>query len=196
MPKATLRVTEDGWPMVEPIPPKETKLFAATITPGEAVLGQLVGDYNQTAVATNKRIIVLKSGFMVGATFGGLNTSFDYLNITAVEVRTTLAFGYFELTAGGMRLPNGRGIGAQTQQRELPNVISFTKSKRAEWDHFAGKVREMTHAAQAPSAGAWTSGGVESSIPKLLSQLAELHAAGVLTAEEFATKKAELLSRM
>jgi hypothetical protein len=53
-------------------------------------------------------------------------------------------------------------------------------------------------AAPAPTANAPTSAPVvaEPSVTDTLKQLGELHAAGVLTQEEFEAKKAELLSRL
>lgn len=193
--KIELVMTGAGWPMMEPLPKKESGLLAATLNSGETVLGQMVGEFGQTAVATNQRLIIVKSGFMVGATFGGRTTSFDYRNITAVEVRTSLASGYFEVTAGGMTLPNATGVNNKIRQQELPNVVSFAKSARAGWDGFAGKVREMC---QTPGAASPVQAQPINavSIPEQIAQLGELHKAGVLSDDEFTAKKAELLARM
>jgi len=195
MGKMALRLTEDGWPMVEPLPQKQAILLKSTMTTDEEIFGQIVGLYGQTAVATTKRVLILKSGFMVGSTFGSKSTSFDYRNITAVEIRTSLATGYFELTAGGMTLPNVTGIGNKQRQQELPNVITFDKSSRANWDRFAGKVRDMTHAMHTSPILAVPS-PAELPIPAKIAQLAELHKSGLLTDDEFSAKKTELLSRI
>lgn len=195
MTKNTVPLTGDGWPMVEPLPKKEAALLASTLTSSETILGQLVGQYHQTVVATASRLIVAKSGMMVDSMFGGKCTSFDYANITAVEIRTTLAQGYFEITAGGMTLPNAKGLEKSIRQQELPNVVTFYKSERERWDLFAGKVREISYAMRSgtPSSKATAT---NASIPEMISQLAQLHEAGILSDEEFAEKKADLLSRM
>lgn len=73
------------------------------------------------------RVIVVKTGWAAGATFGSMNVSNDLHNITAVEIRMGPIHGFVEISAGDVqgyersnwgqgavakRLPAGRRAGA------------------------------------------------------------------------------------
>jgi hypothetical protein len=77
---------------------------------------------------------------------------------------------------------------------ETPNGVVFGKANAKFFEAFAGKVRERIGVSLGPASRAPNGGGV--SIPAQIQQLADLHAADVLTDQEFAAKKAELLARM
>lgn len=189
MTKRTIAFSETGWPMMKPLPEKEAQIAQQSMTEGEQQVGWMLGLHDQLALATDRRLLIVKTGWLVGSAFGHKSTSFDYRNLTAVEIRSTMAFGFFEVSAGGMSLPNAPK-GRQKQQ-EMPNIVTFAKADGKHWERFAGKVREMAGSPGAPQVGA--------PAPDLTDQirkLADLRDAGVLTEEEFAAKKADLLARM
>jgi Short C-terminal domain len=139
--------TVDGWPVMEPLGEKEADLLRRSMAPGERVLGQVIGSQGQAVVATDRKVLVVKTAA----------TSFDYRNLVGVEVTTGWAIGEFAIA----------------DIKEVPDGLVFNKQDARHFDAMAAKIREMTGAT-----------------------LADLHAVGILTDDEFAAKKAELLARI
>jgi hypothetical protein len=195
--KMTVR-TVDGWPTMQPLGPKEADLLKRNLAPGEQVLGVVIGQSRQAVVATDHKVIVIKTGTMAGQMFGSKATSFDYRTIVGVEVRTGWSQCEFEIIAAALRAPQGNRARDRTIIRESPNGVVFVKGNVRHFEALAAKIREMTGAmhgagtAVAPQAAP----PPETSIPDQIRSLSELHAAGILTDDEFAAKKAELLARM
>jgi hypothetical protein len=193
---AKLTVTQnDGWPVMGPIGKKENQLIQRNLVAGETTLGCVIANFGQTVLATDHKLLVVKCGLMAGQTFGGKATSFDYRNIGGVEVRTGWSQGEMQIINPSMPSSQGNRNKDKVKIAETPNGVVFAKGNAKWFEAFAGKVRErvgMTHVAP-NSASAIPSAP---SIPEQIKQLAELHSTGVLTEEEFATKKAELLARM
>lgn len=44
----------DGWPLMQPLGAKEAKLRNQNVTPGEQVLGQVIGNFSQAVIATTQ----------------------------------------------------------------------------------------------------------------------------------------------
>jgi hypothetical protein len=195
--KMTVR-TADGWPTMQPLGKKEADLLKRNMAPGERVLGQVIGSSGQAVVATDHKVLVVKTGLMAGQTFGGKATSFDYRTIVGVEVRTGWSVGEFEIIAAALSAPQRNRVKDKVNIKEGPNGVVFVKANVRHFEALAAKIREMTGAmhgagtAVRPQAAA----PPEASIPDQIRSLSELHAAGILTDDEFAAKKAELLARM
>ncbi len=188
--------TDDGWPMMEPLPKRESSLLANTLVPGETVLGQLVGQFHQSVIATSNRLIIAKSGIVTNSGFRGKAISIDYRNVTAIAIRSTLMGGLFQIAGGGMTIPDARaGSDRSARLIDLPNVVPFFRADREKWGVFVGKLREMT-SRRHDAINNEVAKSSSSSISELLTELAQLHEAGILSDAEFAKKKAELLSRM
>jgi hypothetical protein len=184
---------------MEPLGRKESDLLHRNMVSNEQILGLVIGNSGQAVVATDHKVLVVKTGMMAGQTFGGKATSFDYRTIVGVEVRTGLTQGEFEIIAASMHAPQRNRNRDKVNVRESPNGVVFTKGNGRLFETMAAKIREMTAAAH----GAGTavnpqavSPRSEASIPEQIRSLSELHAAGILTDEEFTAKKAELLARM
>lgn len=178
------------------------------------MLGQVIGSFGQAVIATTHKVLIVKTGLMAGQTFGGKATSFDYRNIMGVEIRTGFATGEFEIIVGGLATPAGKRNGNKVKASEAPNAISFGSVDQKYFQMMAAQIRMMAarplnptpqpqnistqrpntppQSPTVPSNG----GSGQLSIPEQIRQLAELHAAGILTDAEFSGKKAELLSRM
>jgi hypothetical protein len=198
MPKLTSKVI-DGWPMMNPLGKKESDLLKRNLTPGEHVLGQVIGRFGQTIVATDHKVLVVKTGAMAGMTFGGKATSFDYRSIVGVEVRSGWSSGEFEIIVASLAAPQGNRSRDKRKIEESPNGIVFRGTNSSLFDKMASKIREMTGAVH--GSGTAINPQVlndpsQASIPDQIKQLADLRNSGVLTDEEFTAKKAELLSRM
>src|SRR5438105_12481657 len=69
---------------------RERALVEQQLTPGEQVRFCIVGNNGQAIVALTERMLVVKKGFMAGASFGGRATSFNYSDVGAVQVNTGL----------------------------------------------------------------------------------------------------------
>lgn len=74
------------------------------------------------------------------------------------------------------------------------NKVSMKWIKASE--ELANFVRQVQTRAGQPTAATAPPAGGSTSIPEQIKALADLHAAGVLTDQEFEAKKADLLNRM
>lgn len=182
----------DGWPFMSPLGEKEFNLLQSTAGPDEEILGVVIGQFNQTVVATAYRVIFVKTGITAGQTFGGKATSFDYGNIVGVEIRTRMMYGDFVLISAGLPIIRGESSSEKIQIPHSPNGIEFFKSELLIFQAMATKIRERTFQL---SSGQNQSPSTES-IPDAIRKIAELHKSGILSDEEFQSKKAELLKRL
>jgi hypothetical protein len=180
----------DGWPVMAPLGQKETLLLGQHLTAGETVLGQVIGSFGQAVIATNQKLLVVKTGLMSGQIFGGKATGFDFRTIVGIEVRTGLVQGEFEILAGGLMNSQASNLSAKVNMAEQPNGVVFGKSDAAAFNAMAGKVRESSSAAHVLSAPAAASVSVADELAKF----AALRDQGVLTEEEFQIRKASLLA--
>ena len=174
-----------------PLGKKESSLVQSTLGENETIVGAVIGSFGQAAIATDLRVLVVKTGNMAGQIFGGKVTSFDYRNIIGIEVKTGLGQGEFQLLSGGLANMQGNKTRIKVKMAEAPNGLIFAKVHLKAFQDMATKIREMT--SKAHDVG--SSGAIES-IPDSIKKLAELKDAGILTSEEFEAKKAELLKRM
>lgn len=186
---------------------KEADLLSRHRSPGEQVLGQVIGNFNQAIVATDRKVLILKTGLMAGQTFGGKATSYDYGNIVGVEARTGFSQGEFEILAGGLANTQGNRRKDKAKMSEAPNGVVFAKVTAKPFDAMAAKIREMSGSRGAPRAPAAAAPPAPAAVPApvgesrdaifdAIRKLGELHDAGILNDEEFAAKKAELLARI
>ncbi len=185
------------WPVMGPLGKKESVLLAQNLSTDEEVLGTAIGSFGQTVVATTKKVIILKSGFMSGQTFGNKATSFDYRTLVGVEVRQGFAQGEFEILAGGLGNNQASTIGAKVNMAQQPNGLVFPKTDAKAFNAMATKIRDMSHSAHSEGQGQ-AGQGLSAEHPSVaaIKQLSELHDAGILSDSEFETKKKDLLSKM
>lgn len=183
---------------MEELPEKVLK--SINLMTGEKVLLWLKGTFKEWLVCTDKQVFIVKKGFMTGHTFGNGVFQMPYKNIAGATVNFHLMSGYFELSAGGMQntsksyWSNKKGENPQ----QAPNCISITSKKLAE--QFKGacgfimdKIQDQSQAGQVQNNPVNVTA---ESIPDQIKKLAELKDAGILTEEEFSTKKSELLAKM
>jgi Short C-terminal domain len=186
-----------GQGLLEDLPDRLEAELQKVLSSGEAVLLKIKGAFKEGLVCTDRRVIILKGGFMTGQVFGCNVYQEPYSNIAGVQVTFHLMSGYFELNAGGMQ--NTRKSYWSSDRRsdpsQAPNCISLNNKKQAEKFRDActfilAKVDESRRGA------AVTSGPATVSIPEQISQLASLRDQGILSPEEFEAKKKDLLNRM
>ncbi len=175
---------------------KEEARLKESLLPGEKSICQCVGPSGQSLVLTDRKVLIIKTGFMAGASLGAKVTSFDYKNITSVEVKMGPLAGAFQISAGGIQASD-KGYWGQGKDDayKSPHMVPVVKRSFGDFQKAANLIRSMASAAARP-AQVSTPQSVGPDPLDQLKKLAELRDAGVLTAEEFEAKKAELLSRM
>ena len=176
------------------------KLLQGSLAPGEKVIGQLTGSFaSQALVLTDQRALIIKVGFQAGQTLGGKVTSFEYRNITSVEVRASMLSGSFEIAAGGVQGAEGSYYGSgKNGAFKHPNIVPIQKKQLPAFQAAAKEIRRRIAEAQMPIAATApaTPPTAEPGVLIQIKMLAELHEAGILDDEEFSTKKQELLARV
>lgn len=76
---------------------KGENLLKANLSTDEKIVIKLKGTFKEAFVVTDKKIYVLKWGFMTGNTFGGRCIGFDFNRITSIEFRKHFTNGYVEI---------------------------------------------------------------------------------------------------
>ena len=89
--------------LIERIPERLEKKLAALLEPGETVCIKLRGRFQEALVCTDRRLLVLKTGYMTGHVFGTNVFQVAYRNVTSAQVNTHLITGYLEVSAGGVQ---------------------------------------------------------------------------------------------
>lgn len=179
------------------------KYVERNINPGESVEFFIVGQDQQSIVALQDRLLVVKCGMFAGATFGGRVTSFYYRDINGIEVNTGLIYAVIEVNSPSYQGTQGRdfwNLGSNKSGDNSPFVVSncipidkwSLKKQKPQLDRLRAKITEAKQERTAPNPTAFTSSG--SGISAELERLAALRQSGALTDEEFQQAKKKLLS--
>lgn len=163
------------------------------LAPNEPVKIIIRGSYNSSIIGTDRRAFVFKKGFMGGATFGKKFTSWNYQNITGIQIETGMLGGFVAIMAPGVESAdmNSWGRGKKDPSKS-PNAIHINEFEQARKG--VALMRQLISESQMQGSPANVS--TSQDIPGKIKQLAELHEQGILTAEEFQAKKSELLARI
>lgn len=114
-------------------------------------------------------------------------------SITAVQMKPAgaLTNGYIEFTVPGGREKRAT-FGRQTlDAAENENAVIFTKKQQAEFESLRAAVEQAIAASRAPQQPV---SQPQAGLADQLDQLARLHAAGVLSDQEFQAAKARLIA--
>jgi hypothetical protein len=152
----------------------------------------LLGEYNQSIIALDDRLIVLKSGFMAGATFGSRVTSIYYREITSIEVNTGVLMGVLEICTPsyeGTRTKSYWNLDRDRDPWKLSNCIPISKTYLKEYQPYLDKLRAKIVEAKRPT----VMSGSKTDLSTELQKLSELNKQGILTDEEFQQAKKKLL---
>jgi Short C-terminal domain len=165
-----------------------------TLAPDESVRLVIHGASKQAIIATDRRALVFKKGFMAGASFGSELTSWTYRTLVGVQIHTGMMTGAVVLQAPGQtgaRTSNWKGDDVDPNQ--APNAIPLNRpfdaarARVAELSRLIEEAHRSQQAVVSPSPPA-------DSVADELRKLADLRTEGVLTDQEFADLKAKLLS--
>jgi Short C-terminal domain len=173
---------------------KERALAEQNIAPGESVRFCLVGTGNQGFVALDDRLLIVKTGFMAGTSFGGRATSFRYADIAGVQVNTGLVKGTIEVHTAAMGATKASDFWSNDENKDpwkLPNCIPIEKKNLSDYQPYLEDLRLLIQAARSGRPGG---NGDGSDLASRLAKLQELRASGALTDEEFAAAKARVLT--
>jgi hypothetical protein len=176
--------------------PKLKNTLDSILEPGEQVKVIIRGAFNQFVVGTTKRIVVHKTGFMSGKTFGGKTSSWEYRNVTSVELTVGAMSGVLVIRAAGEdSVQTSYWASGKGSAKEAPNAITFNSKPSAGVWQLVAELRQLVSAGQpSPSAEPPSpSDGAKVSLTAQLRELGELKESGVLTEEEFLTAKRKLL---
>jgi hypothetical protein len=180
---------------LDELPLKTRKHLDPQLYDGEEPIAVIKGASSQAIVAFPTRLFVVKPGLMAGATFGARVTSFDYRNITAIEVNKKWATAVIEVIAPGYQGTMPTHFFSTKEGQDPYKISNCLPIGRADADKAEPKlalIRQQINALHSPAGHqppAQTNGVADE-----LSKLADLRHQGVLSEDEFAAAKARLLS--
>lgn len=164
---------------------------------GETILFCLRGDWSHSLLAFEDRVLVVKPGIMAGTAFGALTATFYYQDITGIEVNTGLVTAVIEISTPSYQATARRSwvqVGSLNDHDRDPyrvsNCLPIYRRSLAKYEPYVAQLREkIREAKNVPEIKA--SGGFASELEKL----ANLHATGALSDDEFSRAKAALLGK-
>jgi hypothetical protein len=165
-----------------------------TLADDEGVCLVIHGASNQAIIATDRRALVFKKGFMAGASFGSELTSWAYRSLVGVQIHTGMMSGAVVLQGPGQTGTNTsywKDSGSDPSQ--APNAIPLSRPFDGARKRVArlGRLIDEAHR-QEPVAPVPAS--TNESVADELRKLADLRTQGVLTEAEFDALKAKLLA--
>ena len=167
------------------------------LAPDETVELVLHGLSNQAIIATGRRALVFKKGFMAGASFGSELTSWTYRSLVGVQIHTGLMSGAVVLQG-----PGQSGLKTSTWQTDeddpykAPNAIPLGRPFDGAKQRVARLARliDDAHGVAPRDSAPRTSSTTTTSAADELRKLADLRAEGVLSDEEFERLKTRVVS--
>ncbi len=179
--------------LLEDLPANLAVKVRETLNGDETILLTLKGAFKEALVCTDRRVMVLKTGFMTGNMFGVNVFQLPYKNISSVEVKFGMMTGYFELSTGGVQntIKSYWTNGGTGDAKQAPNSISITSREmadrfRAACNLIMAKVSANdVHQVHPPIASV--------SVADEIAKLAALVRDGFLTQAEFEAQKQSLL---
>ncbi|MGD0671309.1 MAG: PH domain-containing protein [Candidatus Binatus sp.] len=115
--------------LIDQLPSRLEKVLSELLEPNERIQIKLKGAFKEALVCTDKRVLILKAGFMTGQTFGSNVFQSPYRTITGVQVKKHLITGYFELSAGGVQnRPTSYWQSGQGAPERRENCVSLNSS--------------------------------------------------------------------
>ena len=149
----------------------------------------------QAILFTNRRVLIGKSGRDAGMHFGKQVTAFNYAEITNVEFRTGPLTGWIEILSPAFPAilnPHFYSKSEMNDPWKRPNCMPVTLGDKKMAAELVRELRKRIDLAKSKNHEPASSSSAD--LPDQLAKLADLLAKGVITAEEFSSAKAKLLS--
>jgi hypothetical protein len=147
-------------------------LLTQNLTSGERIMAIIRGSFDSALIATDRRAFVFKKRFFAGAAFGKKLASYDYRDLTGVQLEgpgiASEDLSYWS---------SGKG-----DPKKAPHALALASAHFEQARAGVAKLRELIAAVP--------------DVTEQLRTLGELRDARFLTEAEFNSKKAELLARM
>ena len=160
---------------------------------GEPIRFCLRGDLGHALVCLEDRLLVLKSGFHAGTTFGSMAATIFYRDVTGIQVRMHLVSGWIEISSPSFSgRERKRTRHPRTSDRDvykLPNCVPIHRIHLAQYDEPLAELRRLV--AETKAGVARGGGGVVAE----LERLSELADAGHLDEHEYARAKSVVLGQ-
>lgn len=161
----------------------------------EVVYVGIKGAFKEYLVATDKKVYIYKKGFMTGKTFGFSIFQLDYNSISAIQIhKQFLGAGYIEIVGMGMQNRHDLSywkIDKQYNPAKQDNCLSFAGNREL-YETIVKYINELMLKAKNKNVD------TESEVPlnkfDKIKQYKELLEMGIITENEFNTKKDELLN--
>jgi hypothetical protein len=158
---------------------------------GELIRFCLRGDLGHALVCLEDRLLVLKSGFHAGTTFGSMAATIFYRDVTGIQVRMHLVSGWIEISSPSFSgRERKRTRHPRTSDRDvykLPNCVPIHRVHLAQYDEPLAELRRLV----AETKDGVARGGVVAELERL-SKLAD---AGHLDEREYARAKSVVLGQ-
>jgi len=180
--------------LVMPLKDRGEKIFSENVSSDERVLVKLQGDSGQALVMTDKRLYVIKWGFMANQTFGGKSTAYEYKMINALEFKKKLSNRYIQVLTAATQANVAISIWDRDKDggnaKASDSVVTYIgdKKKDIQFQAAVNLGRQLISQAH----GATSTSPQDDSLAKL-EQLASLKERGIITEQEFQAKKQQLL---
>ena len=124
------------------------RLLQRNISPGENILYKLKGHFGQALAITDKRFYILKWGFMAGSMFGGRCIAFEFKNVSAVKMTTSVITGVFEVITPGNQ---DRAIGywgtRANDAKKADDAVTFPRQQFDIFQQAVNACRELINQA-------------------------------------------------
>lgn len=181
---------------VEILSKKVRKYLERNKRKDEEVLFCIVGQGNQSIIALEKRLLIIKPGFLAGATFGAKVSSFFYKDITGIEVNMGFVTGVIEISTPSYEATKERswwGTKNNDDTRDiwkLSNCIPILKTDFPVFQPYLDKLRELIEQAKNPQE---IKTSTQDDIATQLEKIVNLYKSGILTEEEYQKAKKKIL---
>ncbi len=146
-------MNENNTSLIQSIGSRGRKLLKENIGQDEKILIELQGAFGQVLVVTDKRLYIIKWGFMAGSTFGGRCLAFEFKNITGVKITKNFVTGEFEIVSPGNQ-DNQKtywGMTNRTDANKADNVVVFRRKSFGPFQQAANLARDLINQAHSKS---------------------------------------------
>lgn len=159
------------------------KQVESELRPGETVRVVVPGRWDWAIIGTDRRAFVFKKGLQAGATFGTKFNSWEYMNISGIQMTTGIFGGHIAIQAAG--------VNEKDDDEKAPHTIAILRQNFDMAKERVALLRQLISERSAPQSAAVVQSPIEQ-----LKSLAELRDAGVISEAEFEDKKKSLIERI
>lgn len=159
--------------------------LAENLLPNETVKATILGLSDTALIGTDRRVFIFKKGMLGGAMFGSKTASWDYKNLSGIQLETGSITGVLSLQGPGIISQDLSSWSfldnSKSDAWAAPHALIFGQKQMEGAKQGVIKLRQlMSNAQQGNQLGD-------------LEKLAELRDKGIITETEFQSKKQQIL---